>query len=153
MTRISGRTASFGNQATVGRANVGKDESGNGRRQDRAPRQAQPPRITPGRIGRPDDAGAFVGAEQRRRRLARVHDEQRGNLDQSAAADHRVDRAGKKGRDDQHQEAGIDGLHLLADAEAAENDAEQVVGAEFSGDFAERLLGQAKFLGKQFQGR
>jgi hypothetical protein len=42
---------------------------------------------------------------------------------------------------------------LLSDAEAAENDAEKVIGCEFSGDLTERLLRQTEFLGKKFEGR
>ena len=36
----------------------------------------------------------------------------------------------------------------LADAETAENDTQQVIGGEFTGDFAQCVLCQAQFLGK-----
>src|SRR3990172_4471281 len=42
---------------------------------------------------------------------------------------------------------------LFADAKPAENDAQQVVGREFTGNLAERLLRQAQFLGEQFERR
>lgn len=37
---------------------------------------------------------------------------------------------------------------LFADAEAAENDTEQIVSREFAGDQAKCLLGQAEFFGE-----
>lgn len=40
---------------------------------------------------------------------------------------------------------------LLSDAELAEDHAEEVVGAEFAGNFRERFLSQAQFFGEEFQ--
>lgn len=38
---------------------------------------------------------------------------------------------------------------LFTDAEAGENTPQQIVGGEFTGDFAQRLLRQAQFFGQQ----
>lgn len=42
---------------------------------------------------------------------------------------------------------------LFSDAKTAEYDAKQIVGSEFTGNFAERLLRQAQFFGKEFKRR
>ena len=46
----------------------------------------------------------------------------------------------------------LGGSPLLANAKAREDDAQQVVGREFAGDLAQRLLGQAQFFGQQVDG-
>lgn len=40
---------------------------------------------------------------------------------------------------------------LFSDAKPAENNAKQVVGREFTGNFTQRLLCQAQFFGKEFK--
>jgi hypothetical protein len=40
---------------------------------------------------------------------------------------------------------------LFPDTEPAEDRAKKVVGGEFAGDFAERVLGEAQFLGEEFE--
>ena len=44
------------------------------------------------------------------------------------------------------------GVTLLSDAKTGEDPSQQVIGREFTGDLAERLLGTAQFLREQFSG-
>ena len=88
----------------------------------------------------------LVGAEDGRRRLRRQRRQQRRHLHQPAAAGNRVDEAGQQRR--QRQQVAT---RSFADAEAAEDHPEQIVGGEFAGDARQRLLRQTQFLGAQLQ--
>ena len=116
------------------------------------PRHRDPAGIAPGGIAGAEDAGKLVGTEQRRRAVLRQHGEERRYLHQSAATDHGVDEPGsQRGQPEQGELRQFGNGHLLADAEAAEDFSKEIVGGEFTGDAAERLLPSQHFIGKQFE--
>jgi hypothetical protein len=87
-------------------------ESGSCCRQRRSPGHLDAAGIAPGGTGRAEDAGKLVRPEQGRRQLARQRLEQRGDLDQAAAADNRIDETGKQGcHCETAQQHGVESVH------------------------------------------